>query len=134
MEAFFAIFVSSFAPVLGTIVTGLVSWGVVELTKYVRTKTKNEMANQAISQICQTVQATVADLKQTMVPAMQKVAADGKITKEDATVLKNLAVEKINKQVPKAIEQAALLSVNSVSALIEAEIERAVGETKKKGE
>ena len=130
MEAFFAIFVSSFAPVLGTVVTGLVSWGVVELTKYVRTKTKNEMANNAVSQICQTVQTTVADLNQTMVPAMQKAAVDGKITKEDAIVLKNLAVEKINKQIPGAIEQAALLSVNSISALIEAEIEQAVGEAK----
>ena len=130
MEAFFAIFVNSFAPVLGTVVTGLVSWGIIELTKYVKTKTKNEMANNAVSQICQTVKTTVAELNQTIVPEMQKAATDGKITKDEARNLKNTAIEKINKQIPGAIEQAALLSVNSVSALIEAEIEKAVGETK----
>lgn len=130
MENFIAIFVSSFAPVLGTIITGLVSWGVVEITKYVRQKTKSESANEAVSQICQIAQTTVAELNQTMVPAMQKAAADGKITKEDALHLKKLAVEKINKQIPGAIEQSAKLAVNSVSALIEMQIEKAVGESK----
>lgn len=130
METFLAIFVNSFAPVLGTIAMGLVSWGAVEITKYIRTKTKNEMAHNAISQICQTVQTTVAELNQTMVPAMQKAAVDGKITKEEAGELKDLAMERINNQIPAAIKQAAKLAVNSVSVLIEAEIEKTVGEAK----
>jgi hypothetical protein len=132
MEAFFAVFVSSFAPVLGTIMTGLVSWGAIEITKYIRTKTKNEAAHNAISQICHTVETTVVELNQTMVPAMQKAATDGKITKEEAEELKDLAMERINNQIPIAMKQTANLAVNSVSALISGEIEKAVGEAKRK--
>ena len=131
MENFLAVFVSSFAPVLGTLMVALVSWGTVEATKYIRTKTKNEIAHNAISQICDTVKTIVSELNQTVVPAMQKAAADGKLTKEDAITLKNMAVMKINEQVPIAIEKAAALAVNSIPALINAEVEKAVGEAKK---
>lgn len=131
MENFFALFVNSFAPVLGTIAMGLVSWGAVEATRYIKTKTKNEMAHNAVSQICQTVKTTVAELNQTIVPKMQAAAADGKITKDEAIILKTMALTKINKQIPGAIEQAALLSVNSVSALIDSQVEKTVGEAKK---
>lgn len=130
MEEFFALFVNSFAPVLGTAMTVLVSWGTIELTRYVRSKTKNETANAGVKRICDMARTTVAELNQTLVPAMRKVAADGKLTQADAAYLKKLALEKVKKQIPIAIEQAANLAVNSISALAEAEIEKAIGETK----
>ena len=131
MEAFLAIFASSFAPVLGTVMVGLASWAGVEATKYVRTKTKNEAANDAISHICHTVQTTVADLNQTMVPALQKAAADGKLTRADGKTLKTIAFGKVKDQIPTAVEQSARLAVTSVNDLISAKIEQAVGEGKK---
>ena len=130
MEAFFAVFVGSLAPVLGTIMTGLVSWGAIEATKYVRTKTKNEAANDAISHICHTVKTTVAGLNQTMVPALQAAAADGKLTKADGEMLKNAAVQQVKYQIPAEVEKSAKLAVNSVNDLIDAKIEQAVGEQK----
>lgn len=130
MEAFLAIFISSFAPVLGTLMTGLISWAAVEITKYVRTKTKNDTANDAISHICHTVSTTVAELNQTMVPAMQKAAADGKLTSSDAAMLKRLAEQKINSQIPAAISTAAKLAISSISNLIDGKIEQAVADQK----
>jgi len=130
MEGFFALFVNSFAPVFGTLLTALVSWGAIEFTKYVRSKTKSEVANAAISQICHIAKTTVAELNQTMVSEMQKAAADGKITKDEARILKTMAVRKIKDQIPDAVERAAKLSVNSVSVLIDGEVEKAVGEAK----
>ena len=130
MEAFLAIFISSFAPVLGTLIIGLISWAAVEITKYVRTKTKNDTANDAISHICHTVSTTVAELNQTMVPAMQKAAADGKLTSSDAAMLKRLAEQKINSQIPAAISTAAKLAISSISNLIDGKIEQAVADQK----
>ena len=130
MDAFLAIFFSSFAPVLGTLMTGLISWAAVEITKYVRTKTKNDTANDAISHICHTVSTTVAELNQTMVPAMQKAAADGKLTSSDAAMLKRLAEQKINSQIPAAISTAAKLAISSISNLIDGKIEQAVADQK----
>lgn len=133
MESMLAILAGAFAPILGAIATGLVSWGAIEVTKYVKAKTKNEAANDAISHICHTVETTVANLNQTLVPALQKASADGKLTANDADYLKAAAIQSVKNQLPTAIENSARLAVNSVNDLVEAKIEQAVGEHKSYG-
>lgn len=133
MESMLAVLAGAFAPILGAIATGLVSWGAIEVTKYVKSKTKNEAANDAISHICHTVETTVASLNQTLVPALQQAASDGKLTAKDGSMLKKIAMNKVRSQLPTAIENSARLAVNSVNGLVEAKIEQAVGEHKSYG-
>ena len=120
------ILIQYFLPVLGTILAGLLSWGLAELAKFIRVKTRNENTREALLSICDLVDTTVAELEQTMVPVLKQKTADGKLTAGEAEELKATAVDKIRSQLPAAMETAARLSVNSINRFIEANVERAV--------
>ena len=114
------------APYAASIITGLISWGLYEISKYVRSKTKNELALTALDQISATVETTVKDLQQTLVPALKQAAADGVISKADAQGLKAAAVLRVKNQLqPKVIKNAEVL-ISDVDALIQSLIEKNV--------
>lgn len=115
------------APVLGTILTGLVSWGVVELTKFVRTKTKNEAVNDAVTHICYTIETTVSALNQTMVQGLKKASVDGKLTQEETNKLKTLAMVKVQALIPEVMQKTAELAVTSFNDFVVSKIEQEVG-------
>jgi len=122
--------ITTAAPYAASIITGLVSWGLYEISKYVRSKTKNELALTALEQISATVETTVKDLQQTLVPAIKQAAADGVISGQDAAHLRATAVSKIKAQLqPKLIKNAEVL-ISDVDALINALIEKNVLELK----
>jgi len=130
METIIASLVSTLGPIALTLLSGLVSWGLLELTKYVRTKTKNEAVNNAVSHICHTVDTTVKELAQTTARDYKADNPAG-LTKEAKQILKTLAVAKVKDQIPAAITKTAGMAVNSVEQLISAKIEKAVFELKK---
>lgn len=124
-------------PVGGTIITSLVSWGLLEFKNYVKTRSmaiddenQRAAANNAVSHICHTTETIVKDLEQTLVPTYKKLSADGKLTKEDGEAIKNIAVKRINEQIPAAIVETAKLVVNSVDELIASKIEKVIQEMK----
>lgn len=130
MNEIVAICMQTLLPIIGTVISGLASWGLIELNKYVRTRTKNESINDALSHVTHTVETTVKDLEQTMVKELKAASADGKLTRQDALSLKDVAVMRIKSQVPDAIQKAAALGVKSLGDLIEAKIEKTVLELK----
>jgi len=130
MEALIPIVTNALIPGFGTILTALVFWGLFELTRYVKTKTKNEAVNDAVLHVCDTVETTVRELEQTLVPQIKKAAADGKISGEEARELKEVALRKVKDQIPEKIAKTAEMAVNSVDKLIRAKIENAVFELK----
>ena len=130
MDEFLATLTTALVPIIGTLLTALVSWGTVELTKYIKTKTKNETAHNAISVICDTVETTVAKFNQTVIPALKEKAADGKLTQADMSAIKQTAMREVRNQIPAAVNIAAHMSVLSVTELISGKIEKAVGERK----
>ena len=130
MEGIAAIFINTLAPVFATVISGLVSWGLLELSKYVRTKTKNEAINDAMSHICHTVDTTVKDLAQTTVKELKAASADGRLSKEDAMRIKTTAATRVRSQVNDKIQKTAAKGVTSLSDMIEAKIEKAVLELK----
>ncbi|MBW2606120.1 MAG: hypothetical protein JRD05_00645 [Deltaproteobacteria bacterium] len=115
-------------PTIITMLSGLFSWGMVELTKYIRTKTKNEAINDAVSHICHTVDTTVKEIAQTTAKEYKK--SRGKLSFEATQRLKALAVSKVKAQIPAAINKIAGMAVNDVGNFIEAKIEKAVLELK----
>ena len=130
MEGIAAIFINTLAPVFATVISGLVSWGLLELSKYVRTKTKNEAINDAMSHICHTVDTTVKDLAQTTVKELKAASADGRLSKEDAMRIKTTAATRVRSQVNDKIQKTAAKGVTSLSDMIEAKVEKAVLELK----
>jgi hypothetical protein len=117
-------------PIFGTILTALVSWAALEFAKYIKTKTKNELAYNAVATICDATETTVAKFNQTVIPELKKRAADGKLSRSDINEVKKMAMIEVKKQIPDAIDAAARMSVNSITDLITGKIEKAVGESK----
>ncbi len=126
LELLIPIFVNAVLPVGGTLLTGLVSWSLIKLNKYVKTKTQNEVVNNAMSHISHTVNTTVRELEKTLVPEAKKAFKDGKLTSVEAGKLKDIAIAKVRAQLPKDIEKAAYGAVNSLTSAIGAKVEGAV--------
>lgn len=129
MEEIINSFMSTLLPTIITMMSGLVSWGLVEITKYIRLRTKSEAVNDAVSHICHTVKTTVKEIAQTTAKEFMK---NGKLTTDGKVALKLLTINKIKEQIPNAFIKTASGAVNSVNDLIEAKIEKAVLELKAK--
>lgn len=119
------------APVVFSLVSALVSWGLYELTKFIRTKTKNENVNDAVSHICHTVETTVHSLEQDMAHELKLAAANGKLSKEEGHRIKTMAIGRVKAQLPKKIIKTAKGAVNNIGLLIEDKIDKAVLELKR---
>lgn len=109
-----------------TLLTPLVSWGLYEAVKYIRSKTNNEAINNALTRISHTVETVVAGLTQTMAAELRALTEDGKLTKEDGESLKKLAIQAVKDQVPFAVKQIALLGITNLNDFISTKIEQAV--------
>jgi len=126
MDFLIPIFVNAVLPAGGILVTGLVSWGLVRLNKYIKIKVGNEIVNDAMAHISHTVNTTVKDLEQTLVPELKAALKDGKLTSVEGRKLKDIAIAKVKAQLPKDIEKAAYGAVNSLTSIIGAKVEGAV--------
>ena len=115
------------APVLVSVVGILVSWGLAELSMYIRNKTKNENALKAMEDISALVRTTVSEVGQNF----EKAADDGTITRDEGVTMKNIAIAKVKAQIPPLVEKHALLSVNNLNDFIASRIEREVVKAKK---
>lgn len=114
--------IKAVGPVILVIVPAMVTWGLAELSRWIRSKTKNENVNYAMDQVSSTITTIVAELQQTVREAM----ADGKITKEEAEKIKAIAMQKVTAQVPLATQKLAKLAVNSLDDYISSRIEQEV--------
>ena len=110
------------APIIVSVVGILVSWGLAELSMYIRNKTKNENALKAMEDISALVRTTVSEVGQNF----ETAAADGKITRDEGITMKNIAIAKVKVQIPPLVEKHALLAVNNLNDFIASRIEREV--------
>ena len=115
------------APILVTVVGGVTTWILAELSRWIRTKTKNENALAAIEDIVALVRTTVSEVGQTV----QAAAADGKFTPEERNEMKALAMSKAKAQIPPVVERNAIRMINTVDDFIAARIEREVAKAKR---
>jgi len=114
-------------PILVTVVGGVTTWILAELSRWIRTKTKNENALAAIEDIVALVRTAVSEVGQTV----QTAAADGKFTPEERQGMKELAMGKVKAQIPPLIERNAIRMINTVDDFIAARIEREVAKAKR---
>jgi ElaB/YqjD/DUF883 family membrane-anchored ribosome-binding protein len=123
-----SILLNTVAPILGTLLTGLFSWGTVESVKFVKTKTKNEQAAAAVQQVGDIIQTVVDELNQTVVSTLK--APGEKLNSGAAAEVKRRAMEKIKQQLPEVVAKTAEAAVGPINAYISSKIEQAVGVSK----
>lgn len=100
------------------------------IVKYMAMKTKSEGWRQALFFLSQITEAVVTDIEETVAKNLRK---DGKLTKEDAETLKQLAMQRIKSSLPSVIFE--YLSSAQLENIIASYIEIAVRSLKqKKGE
>jgi len=122
----------SLLTVAGTLVSGIVSWALVWAKKYAATKTTNALVDNALTRVSHTVETVVDGLTQTMVTSMKEKTADGRLTTEEALLLKSEALNSVKQQLPAAIQDNAKLGVNNLDTFIKTKIEQAVLNQKSK--
>jgi hypothetical protein len=130
MQEFVAQAADTLLPIAATLLTALVSWGLTELAKYVRSRTKNEAVNGALQRICHMADTTVAELNQTVADGLRAAAADGKITPDERAALKAQAVGLVQSRLAPEVIKAAAQGVTDITEFISARIERSVWEQK----
>lgn len=110
------------APILMTLLVTLVSWGVYELRKYVKSKTDNQMMWNACDAIGEAATAVVADL-QVMVDNLKK---DDSFSKADAEEVKKLAIQRTKAILSDRTLRMATRMIGDIDSLISGKVEEQV--------
>jgi len=75
-----------------TIIGLLGSWAVLELRKFIASRTENERLKNVLLMVTDSVEASVRRVSQELVPQVREAAADGKITTEERERLRQEAL------------------------------------------
>jgi hypothetical protein len=114
--------IKTLGPILVGVVTLLASWGLAELSRYVRTKTKNEQALGAMDAFSEIVKTTVFDLAQTATGSLK----DGRFTPAEGAKIKQEAVDKIKSQITPALEKQLSSAVADLEKFLNSKVEAEV--------
>lgn len=110
-----------FTPFIAPVISALASWVMAELVRFLRSKTKNETLGAALDQISETATAAVQSLEVEFTRAM----ADGKLTKEEALQIKEMALDRVKENLPAWVQKAARMSEGALYDYISGKIEEA---------
>jgi len=117
------------------IISTIVAYILVAIGRFIIKHTDNMVVKAALENLEKIILATVSSLSQTIVDDLKKKSRSGKLSNEEAQLIKSKAISSIHKQIsPKQLE---ILEKNfgSVSDLIDNMLEQKVMETKlKKGD
>jgi len=115
-------------PAIAIALATLVSVGMVRLNKWLKMKTGSE----AVAAAGELVAATVNEMAATTVKNLKTASADGKLTLNEAKMIKTEAVARVKMQLPPAVAKAAALAVGDLNLLIAGKVEQTVAEEKKR--
>lgn len=127
MQEIIEIMTAQMVPVIVATLATLVSVGMVRLNKWLKMKTGSE----AVAAAGNIIAATVNELAATTVKELKAASNDGKLTYQEALVVKTQAVERVKSQLPPAVAKAAALAIGDLNAFITGKIEQTVAEEKR---
>jgi len=116
--------IKELAPIVTSIVVALVAWGLAELSRLIRQRTKNEKISSAFDHISSAVMTSVMDLEQTA----RKVLRDGKLSQAEARKLKTMAIKNVKNRLPPAVLDVVKRELKDLDDWIGAEVEAALYE------
>jgi hypothetical protein len=109
-------------PLATIVVTAFTSWALAWASAYIKSKTENETVGFAFDRAQVIIKDVVAKVNQ----SVKEAGADGKISKEEATTIKAVAIASINKQMPGAVKDVLELAVGDLQDWIDTQIESSV--------
>lgn len=114
-------------PFAVTALSVLTTWALYELKKYIKGRTDSQALDDAMLVLESVVQSTVAKINETI----KEVGADGVITKAEAQMLKEAAMNAVNEQLPPATKKILEIGNKKLQDFISGKIEIAVLTTKR---
>lgn len=113
---------------LAPLVLALVGWGVAELTRLVRARTRNVYVQGVTERLGEAVRDVVAELEQTTVDEIRKAREDGQITASEAHDIKEKAKGLVELYLGRKglRELERIFDRDAVERMIESKIEAAV--------
>ncbi len=123
IEQFWSMVLPAIATALGIVIT----WGLTQLRRMLKSKTDSETATQAFDVIAQLIQSSVVSLNQTFQRSMQ----DGKLNDQEKGAIKHMAIAMVMNQLPEATKKVASLYVNDLEQYVDNNIEMAVSYDKR---
>ncbi len=123
IEQFWSMVLPAIATALGIVIT----WGLTQLRRMLKSKTDSETATQAFEVIAQLIQSSVVSLNQTFQRSMQ----DGKLNDQEKGAIKHMAIAMVMNQLPEATKKVASLYVNDLEQYVDNNIEMAVSYDKR---
>jgi hypothetical protein len=115
-------------PALITAIGIIVTWGLNELRRWVKSKTDSEAINAAFNSFGKITTSAVLRAEQ----AMKEFASDGKITPSEAVKIKKMVFQEVKNQITPGTEKVLKKAANDVDDLIDAKIEEMVFMVKQK--
>lgn len=115
-------------PALATIATGLASWAVAALVKWLNSKIKNEQLRAALENTRGIITAAVAETAQTFVDDIKKTGDFTEALKVEAY---ERTLAKVKAQLTTEAETLIKSMTNDFDGWIAAEIEKAVSDSKR---
>lgn len=123
-------------PAIEAALAALLSWAAIELTRWLRTKTANAVAEGILTRLAGVVHQVVSELMQTSVSELRKATSPDspggrQITKEEAADLKDEALSKVRSYMgPKGfallMKVLGFVSENEANDFIKSKIEAEV--------
>lgn len=117
MEAILVSAMPYIIPMIGS----LISWGMIELTRFVREQTKSRQAGDAIATIGHLTEDVVAEISQTTAANMRD--ENGKLREGVGDILKERAMNALKGQLSKRLERGAGLVTKDMDAFLSSRIE-----------
>lgn len=127
MEALLAVLAPKVTELIGVALAGLVTWGITVLKK----KTTADAGIKALDQVDRVTATVVDGLTQTVAADLKKAAADGKLSGDDISNLKNSAINQVKALLSESVMSAAVTGVANLDNYIETKIEAQVLAQKK---
>lgn len=127
METILAALAPQLIELIGIALAGLATWGIALLKK----KTNADVAQTALDHVDRVTSTVVDGLTQTVAQSMKEAAADGKLSAEEISGLKDNAIQQTKALLSNSVMTTAAAVVGDLNAYIAAKIEARVLAQKK---
>lgn len=112
-------FLNDVGPIIGSVVVALVGWGVAELSRWIRSRYKNERLARAVDIIGASVVATVKEAEVKIRPTL----SDGKLTPEEIKQIKGTVTSNVKRRIGPAVAKVAKDNLLDLDDWIEGQTE-----------
>lgn len=109
-------------PFAATALSILTTWALYELKKWIRTKTGSVELEDSMIVLENVIQGVVTEINETL----KEVGADGKLSPEDARLLKSRALKTIGRQLPPATKKVLEKNIANLGNFVSGKVEVAV--------